>query len=363
MTDTGSTTRRRLLTTATAAGSLVVSGCLTDSNIDHLVNGPPIEVEGLEHSKVFLSISAAETFSFGHILSASVSLTGTALFELGVTELEVFAKGKRPYSASAVSTSPGPKREKVVVTTQLPVDDTAIIAATDENNTLVEAIRVTAGGTPIYTRPSLRDEKKKRVMPTQMPEIPEILTTTLQTSQTQFSTNAAVYGEVKNTSNTDLLTHLEVKAEFLNEAGEVVDTSFESVRNFSPDEIWEVVVPYLGDASDADSATLSIETAIAGTEPVPPTNITLLEKKFETPESDLKSPTMAGQIENTGTEELPYLEADAKFYTENGKLLGDAADSVTGLDPGQVWEFSVEFPAYSNEIADRVDSAELSFVT
>jgi hypothetical protein len=358
MTGTGSTTRRKLLTATTTAGSLALSGCLTSSNLSRLVNGPEINAQGLPHSKVFRNISAAETFAFGHIVSASVSVTRAAIYELGVTELEVFANGERPYSASTAPSTVGPKRKKVSVTVQLPVDDTAIITATNENNTPIESIRVMTGGAPIFTGQPLKHKRK----PMQEP-IPKILKSTLQTEQTQFSANAAVSGTIKNTSNTELLTHLVVKAEFVDEGGTVVDTSFESIRNFSPDEIWEAAVPALGDASKVESATLSIETAVTGVEPVPPTNITLLEETFETPESDLEPPKVIGRIENTGTEELPYLEADAKFYAENGNLLGDATDSVTGLDPNQVWEFNVEFAAYSNEIADRVDSFEVTFVT
>jgi hypothetical protein len=357
----GSITRRKLLTTATAACSLSASGCLTQSNLSRLADGPPITVAGISNSKVFFDLSAAESFSFGHILSVSVDLTPAAVYELGVTELEVFAKGERPYSATTAPSTLGPKRKKITVTVQLPVDDTAIVTATNEHNTLVEAIRVTAGGEAVFTNPALRNEEKPG-LPTSMPEIPEILTNRLETSQTPFSTNAAVYAEVENPS-TELLTHLEVRADFLNESGEVVDVSFESIRNFAPDEIWEVVVPYLGDASDADSANVSIETAIVGKEPVPPTNITLLEDTLELPDSDLEPPTVTGRIENNGSEELTYLEADAKFFGQNGHVLGDTTDSVTGLDPNQVWEFAVEFPAYSNEIADRVDSYELAFVT
>lgn len=72
---------------------------------------------------------------------------------------------------------------------------------------------------------------------------------------------------------------------------------------------------------------------------------------------------MAGRLENTGTAELPYLEVDVKFFGKSEHVLGENTASVTGLDPEQVWEFDVEFPAYSNEIADRVDSYELTFVT
>lgn len=361
MTGDGPITRRELLTAATATCSLSLSGCLNQSNLSRLASGPPIEVAGLPNSKVFLDLSAAESFSFGHILSVSVDLTPAAVYELGVTELEVFANGERPYSATSAPSTLGPKRKKITLTIQLPVDDTAIVAATNEHNTLVEAIRVTAGGEDIFTNPEPRN-KEKPELSRSMPEIPEILTSTVQTSQTQFSTNAAVYAEVKNPSD-ELLTHLEVRADFLNEQGEVVDVSFESIRNFAPDEIWEVVVPSLGDASDAESADFSIETAIVGKEPVPPTNITLLEDALELPESDIEPPTVAGRMENTGSEELPYLEADVKFFGKNGHVLGEATDSVTGLDPGQIWEFAVEFPAYSNEIADRVDSYELAFVT
>jgi hypothetical protein len=357
MTGTGSTTRRKLLTAATAAGSLALSGCLTSSNLSRLVNGPEINAQGLTHSKIFLSVSAAETFAFGHIVSVSVSLTRAAVYELGVTELEVFANGERPYSASTAPSTVGPKRKKVSVTVQLPVDDTAIITATNENNTPIESILVMTGGVPIFTGQPLEHKRKP------MKPIPKIRKSTLQTEQTQFSANAVVYGKIKNTSDTEMLTYLVVKAEFLDGAGKIVDTSFESVRNFPPDEIWEVAIPALGDASEVESANLSIETAITGVEPVPPRNITLLEEKFETSESDLEPPKVVGRMENTGTEELPYLEADAKFYAENGNLLGDAADSVTGLDPNQVWEFSIELEAYSNEIANRADSFKLSFVT
>lgn len=232
MTNDMTITRRKLLTAATATCGLSLSGCLSQSNLSRLANGPPIKVAGLSNSKVFRGISAAESFSFGHILSVSVDLTPAAVYELGVTEIEVFAKGERPYSATSAPGTLGPKRKKVTVTVQLPVDDTAIVAATNEDNTLIEAIHITAGGEAVFTNPALRN-KEKPELPTSMPEIPEILTSTLQTSQTQFSTNAAVHAKVKNPSD-KLLTYLEVRTDFLNEKEEIVDVSFESIRNFGP---------------------------------------------------------------------------------------------------------------------------------
>lgn len=348
-----------MLATMAVAGSTSLAGCLSAGSI-----GPSIRAYGLANSLVFKRVEVAETFSFGgDRLTVSVYLKPAAHKRLGVKEVKVFAAGARPYSAADADTPPGPFSTGYNVPVEVPVDQPAIISAVNEVGTMVESINTTNDATAFLTwlgprarQAQTRIDQNQRRMPA------KILKRSFEKRDTQFSTDAWMNGKVKNTAQDAVIPHLAVEALFTNDTGQVVDRSTESI-GLSAGEVWDVVVPAFGDATNITGGRLTITESHTARPPVPPTNITVLEDSLEEPDEELEPPKVVGELRNTGTEELPFLEASAKFYAENGDLFGENAGTVTGLNPGQTWAFEIPFYAHSTERAERVAEYELSLIS
>lgn len=343
-----------MLAAAATAGSVSLTGCLS--------LGPTVKAYGLANSLVFKDVQAAETFSFGgNRLTVSVYLKPAAHNRLGVKELTVFAAGARPYSTADADTPPGPFSTGYNIPVHVPVDKPAIISAIDENNTMVESINVTNNATAILAGLGAKPQPKQLLInQTDMPA--KILTTSFEQRDTQFSTDAWMNAKVKNTAQDAAIPHLAVEAVFTDSSGKVVDRTVESI-GLSAGEVWDAVVPVFGDASNVAGGKLTIIEDSSGKPPVPPTNVTVLEDSLKEPDEELEPPTVVGKLRNTGTKELPFLEASAKFYAENGDVFGENAATVTGLNAGKTWTFEIPFYAHSTERAERVAEYELSFVS
>ena len=346
--------RRRVLAAVATAGNVALAGCLSV--------GPEVEAHGLANSLVFNDVTAAETVSVGgNRLTASVELKPAAFDRLGVAEVVVWTERARPFSASEAETLSGSVRTQTQVPVELPAGDPATISALDEHGTAVESIRVTNDATIILAGLGAK-ARQRRILLEQITMPAEILTTSFEKRRTEFSTNAWMTGEITNTARDAEIPYLAVEATFTNAADKVVDKSISSIEGLGSGEVWEAVVPVYGDASDATTGKLTITESTAGRTPVPPTNVTLLEARLEQPDEDLEPPAVIGKLRNTGTTELNFLEASAKFYAENGNVLGDNAVTVTGLNSGQTWSFEISFYAHSSERAERVEEYELSLV-
>ena len=342
--------RRRLLAALAVAGNATLSGCLSF--------GPSIETNGLANSQVFGRIEPAGTFAFTNKFTASVYLKPAAYDELDVYELEVLAERVRPYSVTSAALPPGSVRTRKNISVQPPVDQTVTISAVTAEGAPVESVRITTGGNVWFT--DIQEETSTRAETTRMPA--EILTTDFEKHRTAFSTNAIMNGKIKNTSTDKEIVHLAAEAAFTNAAGRVIDRSVSSLGGLSPGEVWDVVVPYLGDAGAATGGELTVSESLVGQEPIPPTNVTLLEDRLERPESVVNPPQVVGELRNIASSRLPFLEAEATFYARNGDILGDEAATVTGLPPGETWEFEIPFYAHSQQRAQRVASYKLSLV-
>lgn len=345
-----SSSRRRLLAGLAAAGNAGLAGCLS--------LGPRIRTADLASSQVFDWIEPAETFAFSNRITASVYLKPAAYRKLDVYELVVLTDRARPYSSTPVALPPGPVRTRKNIALQLPVDQRATITALTAEGAPVESIRVTTGGNVWFTH--IQEENVTRAEPTRMPA--EILATDFEKHRTAFSTNAIVNGKVKNTSTNEELVHLAVEAAFTNDAGEVIDRSVATLGGLSPGEVWDVVVPYLGEADAATDGELVISESFVGQEPIPPTNVTLLEDRLEQPEEVTEPPRVVGELRNIASSRLPFLEARATFYARNGNVLDDEVVTVTGLPAGETWAFEIPFYAHSQQRAERVAAYELSLV-
>jgi hypothetical protein len=352
-TATRSLPRRRVLAGMAAAGSVSLAGCLSGE--------PIVTAYGLANSLVFNDVEAAETFSVGgNRFTVSVYLTAAAFERLGVKELEVLTQRTRPYSAADADTPPGPFKTGMNIPVEVPVGEPATISALNEHGTTVESIRVTNDATAFLTWLGAKP-RPQQLLINQIDMPAKILTRSFEKRETQFSTNAEMHGKIKNTARDGELSYLAAEAVFTDSSGNVVDRSVESI-GLSAREVWDVVVPYLGDASDAASGKLTITESHAGRSPIPPANITVIEDSLEEPDEELEPPKVVGELRNTGTAELSFLEASAKFYAENGNVLGENSATVTGLPAGKSWSFEVPFYAHSTERAERIAEYELSLL-
>lgn len=296
-------------------------------------------------------------------MTTSVYLTQAATDDFGVRELEALTEKARPYSTASVNSVPGPTDDTQNAPVNLPAGELATISAINGHGTTVESIRVTndtpafftnlgVGGKPVGERIDITRE----TMPT------EILTTNFEKHRTEFSTTAAIHGRIKNTATAGEASYLAAKAVFKNDTGTVIDRSAASLEGLSAGEIWDVVVPYGGDASGATGGELSVAESLASKSPIPPTNVVVREDRLEQPSDPLEPPKVVGKVENNGSSKAPYLEANAAFYTKNRDVLGDESASVTGLPPGKTWSFELPFYAHSEKRAKRVADYELSIV-
>lgn len=335
-------------------GNIALAGCLSV--------GPSVETDGLKNSLVFADVAPAETVSVGgNRFTVRVQLKPTAFERLDVTRIVVWAANARPFSSSQAETIAGPIKTQSTVTIQLPAGDPAVISALNEKGTAVESIRVTNDATEVLAWLGSRPQPVDRTI-TQLTMPAKILTAGFEKKGTQFSTNAWMNGKIKNTAQDAEIPYLAVEAVFRNDGGKVVDRSVESIEGLSPGEVWDAVVPVYGDASRATTGKLTIAESNPGKNAIPPTNVTLLEERLEQPEEGLEPPKVVGKVKNTGTAELDFLEASAKFYAENGDVFDDNAASVTGLGPGKTWKFEIPFYAHSTERAERVAEYALSLV-
>lgn len=69
-------------------------------------------------------------------------------------------------------------------------------------------------------------------------------------------------------------------------------------------------------------------------------------------ESPLGNAHVTGTVTNTGDDEVPYVQVDARVYDEEGTRLGDGMDNATDVAPGETVGFEVRTTAAYDAVAD-----------
>lgn len=71
--------------------------------------------------------------------------------------------------------------------------------------------------------------------------------------------------------------------------------------------------------------------------------------------------SVEGTAENTTTDTFAYAAVEAKFYDSNETVLESSLDNISGLGPGERWNFEIRFPGL--EDADEAESYRVSVST
>lgn len=190
----------------------------------------------------------------------------------------------------------------------------------------------------------------------------EVVSAEFVEKETDLGTEKAVTGEVENTGDSRL-SYVETTATFLNEDGDVLETSIANVVDLEPGETWEVWTTFPGDGADAADGTLDVADASQWSTSNRPENVELGDHELVRPEGEFSDPYVDGEATNVGDESVDYVEARAKFYAENGNVLYSTMTNVTDLAADQTWQFELEFLSTNSDWAGRVDDYAVALST
>jgi len=90
---------------------------------------------------------------------------------------------------------------------------------------------------------------------------------------------------------------------------------------------------------------------------LPKVSLTIIQYHFEksVDEEGELTAQIEGVARNDGSAKLEYAEVIGKFYSQDGTLLYSGVTSISNLDPGQIWEFTISYPESPPEPAEEVD--------
>lgn len=213
------------------------------------------------------------------------------------------------------------------------------------NTTPVET--TTAGGAPITEAATVTPSGGGGTGNTSVSE------SELVVEEGEFSTDIYMTGLVENTGS-GVLRLPEVRVSFYDDAGSILETTTTSIVFLPSGTSWEIHEPYFGDSEPA-RGEIEVTTADTfQTELGVPDSLNIAEENLQTGES----PVLSFRIENTSNSAVSP-SAFGVFYDGDGVVLGDGIDSLDELPPGESWQSSFEFLAYSTQDATRVSDYEL----
>lgn len=180
----------------------------------------------------------------------------------------------------------------------------------------------------------------------------------LTTRDTSYRTEAAVTGAVTNTGDVRLGL-LNVAGKFYDKAGNLLNSTPAGIRAIAPGETWIPWVPYPDEASKPAEGELSI-TSVSQLYRTPfPDGMVLENHSLQIPSDQGSYPRVVGQITNTTGAGGGFLDARAKVYTEDGRLLQTGYASVSSIGAGETWDFDIAVYLGNPSWKRRVSSHEI----
>ena len=143
---------------------------------------------------------------------------------------------------------------------------------------------------------------------------------------------AEVTNEGEGASETITLT-----AEWYDENGDYLNDDSEYLQTLAAGETWLVRIGALTNDEEIDDYELTTE--IDEEPPQPPADVELLESELQIGEDEM---SITGRVENNTGDELGYIEAIARFYDDENRVLGDEYTSETDLPEGETWRFNID---------------------
>lgn len=190
------------------------------------------------------------------------------------------------------------------------------------------------------------------------PSAIETVASEFKTIRTSIGMDDVMWGRVENTGGRHV-AHLEAEARFRNKAGELLGTTSASIEGFESGGVWETYLQSFDDPALVADGELTITRITFGPPPDKPDTAAVSPESLR-PAHETKTPTAAGEVINIGEETIDRLGVHAKFYAENGILLGTSSTDIVSLGPSDPREFEIGFPGYEERAAPRVASYHVS---
>lgn len=149
---------------------------------------------------------------------------------------------------------------------------------------------------------------------------------------------------------------IELQADWYDEDGNRLDYDRLWLRTLHAGETWEARVYYLGGEPEA-IADYEIDVEFSPAEgTLDPAGLTLhsTEMQVRADEGDV---AVRGEVENTSGSDQHSATAIAKFYDDDGLVLGDNHTTTSDFLVGGTWQFKVWWT--SRDRTDRIDSYEV----
>jgi hypothetical protein len=151
---------------------------------------------------------------------------------------------------------------------------------------------------------------------------------------TEGEVTAQITGVARNTSTTEL-QYAEVIGKFYDKDGSLLHRGVDSTTNLSAGEIWEFTISYSREVH-------------------PSLNIFSWDLEI-----DSSGAWVSGEAENNGDVILSFAKITATFYDVGGATLGSGTATTTGLGVGEIWEYTIFYPARDPEDVGYVNYAKV----
>ena len=111
------------------------------------------------------------------------------------------------------------------------------------------------------------------------------------------------------------------------------------MQTLAAGETWLARIDAVTDDEEIDDYELTTE--IGDEPPQPPADVEVLESELQTGEDEV---SITGRVENNTGDRLGYIEAIARVYDDENRVLGDEYTNQTDLPEGETWRFNIDRP-------------------
>lgn len=160
----------------------------------------------------------------------------------------------------------------------------------------------------------------------------EILQYSLEKRVVEGELTAQIVGVARNDGSARL-EYAEIKGNFYHKDETLLYSGVASTTNLDPGQIWEFTISYSSAARDVH----------------PCLNILSWDLEID----DLGA-RIIGETENNGDVILSFAEITGTFYDAAGEELASGTATTTGLGVGEIWEYTIFYPAPNFEDIDYV---------
>lgn len=160
----------------------------------------------------------------------------------------------------------------------------------------------------------------------------EILQYNLENRVVEGELTAQMVGVARNDGSARL-EYAEIEGNFYDKDGTLVYSSVASINNLDPGQIWEFTISYSSAAKDVH----------------PYLNILSWDLEI-----DNSGARIISEAENNGDVILSFAEVTGTFYDAPGEELASGTVTTTKLGIGEIWKYTISYPAANFADVDHV---------